>query len=207
MRCSAVWPDSSLYSLSPVYSSRCVPSVSIRSHLISSHLISSHSHTTPTRSFHSPSLLLFSLIISGFLALSFLLFLFSFLSLSSAATFPEGPLPEIAHSFRAPESRPFALLSLIFTFLCVTPLLALLYSLASSRITFQFPRSGDEMIYSFVFHGSIAAILALYFFYWTVLNIFQALVFLFIFGFVAFFSGSKAARVHAANQNKDKKQN
>lgn len=85
-------------------------------------------------------------------------------------------LPNIEHTFRPAEKRPAAVVSLAFTGLALAPLAALvLWLLSTGALSLaQFP-SGPGSLFALLFHGGIAALLFLYFLFWTRLNLAQTL--------------------------------
>jgi len=105
------------------------------------------------------------------------------------------PKPEIYHQFRAPDSRPPAILSLLFTLLTLAPFVGLLLALAASGLRFSPPSNPSELMYAFLFQASIVACLASYALYWFALNIFQALILAATCGLMAAFAGTSALRM------------
>jgi len=105
---------------------------------------------------------------------------------------------ELRHTFRAPETRPRAVVSYIFTILVLAPLAWLLYSLSTVGLNLRFP-SGVGYIWTMLFQLSILSILLLFIVYWAMLNIFQALVGLALLGLVALFTGNQALRASSTD--------
>jgi len=95
--------------------------------------------------------------------------------------------PEIQHAFRVDEARPARVIALLFTVIVLLPLAFLIIKLLSSW-TMSLPSSVDYLQFV-LFHGSLLAILLLYFWYWVKLNIFQAIIFLIPLSFSALVSG------------------
>ncbi|KAI8473224.1 MAG: Oligosaccharyltransferase subunit Ribophorin II-domain-containing protein [Monoraphidium minutum] len=85
-------------------------------------------------------------------------------------------LPNIAHIFRSPEKRPPAVVSLAFAGLAFAPLaLLVLYLAATGGLALpNFPAGGGGL-WALLFHGGIAALLGLYWLFWTRLNLAQTL--------------------------------
>eukprot|EP00878_Enallax_costatus_P042940 GHUV01050464.1.p2 GENE.GHUV01050464.1~~GHUV01050464.1.p2 ORF type:complete len:217 (+),score=92.75 GHUV01050464.1:359-1009(+) len=96
--------------------------------------------------------------------------------LNTAAYQPRNNLkPNIAHTFRAPDKRAPAVVSLGFTVLAASPLLLLLGYLASLGVNFKGLPSGAATLWVLLFHGGIAAMLLLYLLFWLRLNLAQTL--------------------------------
>ncbi|KAK7480622.1 hypothetical protein BaRGS_00028094 [Batillaria attramentaria] len=115
-------------------------------------------------------------------------------------TFPEGSStksetqnqyskkPEIKHLFREPEKRPPGAVSMTFTILVLVPLLILLLLWLKIGVNVSnFPLS----ISAVGFHVCLAAIFALYYCYWTNLNMFQTLRYLGILAIPTFLFGNR----------------
>lgn len=94
-----------------------------------------------------------------------------------AARRPRGPRsrppPAPQHTpQRAPEKRPPAVVSLAFAGAVFLPLAALfLWLAATGALAFPNFPSGAASLYALVFHGAIAALLVLYWLFWTTLNL------------------------------------
>lgn len=107
--------------------------------------------------------------------------------------------PEIKHTFRLPEKRPPAVVTLVFLILALVPLAILLLLWARIGVNLSnFPVTLPSM----VFFGSLASIFYLYFMFWTRLNMFQTLNWLALLGTVAFLSGGMLLRSVAARRTK-----
>jgi len=100
---------------------------------------------------------------------------------------PFAPKAEIHHSFRQDEARPPRVIALLFTAIVLLPLAVLVIKLLSSW-SMSVPSSVDYLQF-ILFHGSLLAMLLLYFWYWVKLNIFQALIFLLPLSLAALVSG------------------
>ncbi|KAK6029438.1 ribophorin II [Ostertagia ostertagi] len=88
-------------------------------------------------------------------------------------------LPEIKHVFRQPEKRPPTIVSDTFTLICLAPLLLLLVLWFRIGLNFgNMPLS----LWTLIFHGSLAALFALYFVFWLQLNMFETLKYLAVVG-------------------------
>jgi len=108
--------------------------------------------------------------------------------------------PEISHIFQKPETRPPALVSAVFTGLCLLPLLVLLVLWAKlgvnlSNFKFNLTTIG--------FHLGLGGIFGLYLMFWLQMNMFTTLRYLCLVGSFTFYCGngmlSRIAR--ARNQN------
>ncbi|KAK6060202.1 hypothetical protein COOONC_02145 [Cooperia oncophora] len=76
-------------------------------------------------------------------------------------------LPEIKHVFRQPEKRPPTIVSDALTLICLAPLLLLF--VLWFRIGLNFGNM-PVSLWTLIFHGSLAALFALYFVFWLQLN-------------------------------------
>ncbi|XP_033219779.1 dolichyl-diphosphooligosaccharide--protein glycosyltransferase subunit 2 [Belonocnema kinseyi] len=98
------------------------------------------------------------------------------------------PKPEIKHMFREPEKRPPALVSNLFTGLCLAPVLLLLILWAKLGVNVSnFPFSLSAVI----FHVGLGGIFVLFGVFWLKLNMFVTLRYLLGLGIVTFLAGSK----------------
>jgi hypothetical protein len=95
----------------------------------------------------------------------------------------------IAHIFREADKRAPEMMSLVFTGLCIAPLL--LFINLIGRIGFKFAMP-SRPFYTLVFSLSIGGILALLTIYWIGISIFYAFQWLFVLCAVSLFSGLKA---------------
>jgi oligosaccharyltransferase complex subunit delta (ribophorin II) len=87
------------------------------------------------------------------------------------------PLREIAHSFRTPERRPHAVVSLVAACAVVAVLVGwVLYVLSLPGLRFSVPWASS--LWVFGFHGSFAAVLGLFALYWLRLDMFTTLGYL-----------------------------
>ncbi|XGW22070.1 hypothetical protein V3C99_004771 [Haemonchus contortus] len=84
-------------------------------------------------------------------------------------------LPEINHVFRHPEKRPSTVVSDAFTLICLSPLLLLLVLWLRIGLNFD---NVPLNVWTLTFHGSLAALFALYFVFWLQLNMFETLKYL-----------------------------
>ena len=100
-------------------------------------------------------------------------------------------LVQITHQFRAPDSRPPALLSIIFAALAVAPLVLLLGGLAKTKAFSGFRGiPATAYLHGFLFIGGLGVTFAVLIAYWFVLNMFQALMLLAAPLLVTFISGT-----------------
>ncbi|XP_071503410.1 dolichyl-diphosphooligosaccharide--protein glycosyltransferase subunit 2-like [Diadema antillarum] len=96
--------------------------------------------------------------------------------------------PEINHMFRQAEKRPPSLVSNTFTALVLAPLLLLVIlwaKLGANMKNFSLSPS------ALGFHLGLGGIFALYYCYWTTLNMFSTLQYLALLGAVTFFFGNR----------------
>lgn len=107
--------------------------------------------------------------------------------------------PEIKHLFRLPDSTPPAIVSTVFTALCLAPFVLLL--LLWVNIGFNVSKM-QVSLWSLLFHVSLAGIFGLYYCYWVKLNMFTTLKYLMIIGGVALVSGNKLLKNLAASKEK-----
>lgn len=125
--------------------------------------------------------------------------------IESAATISEdksslySKKPEIKHLFRAPEPVPPAIVSTVFSALCLAPLVLLL--ILWLRIGFNFSKFSFS-IWGIGFHISLAAIFGLFYCYWLKLDMFQTFRYLAILGLIALITGNKLLRNLAASKEK-----
>jgi len=109
--------------------------------------------------------------------------------------------PDIEHKFQVPEKRPSSLVALVFSGLVALPLVGLLLSLLVSRGSFETEIGGaTEGLYGLIFQGSLGASVALYFYYWVKLNIFQALGGLVLLGIPAIIAGNQYLKLRHARK-------
>jgi len=106
--------------------------------------------------------------------------------------------PEIRHVFRQPETRPAALVSNVFSLLCLAPVLIMLAMWAHIGVNVSnFPLS----VPAIGFHVGLAAIFVLYFYFWVELNMFATVKYLAGLGVVTFLCGNKLlANIAAGNK-------
>lgn len=96
--------------------------------------------------------------------------------------------PEIRHVFREPDSRPAALVSNVFSVLCLAPVLIMLLMWLNIGVNISnFPLS----ISALGFHIGLGAIFVLYFYFWVELNMFATVKYLSAIGLVTFLCGNK----------------
>ena len=107
--------------------------------------------------------------------------------------------PEIRHVFRQPDSRPSAIVSNVFSLLCLAPILIMLAMWLKIGVNVSnFPFS----IYALGFHIGLAAIFVLYFYFWVELNMFTTVKYLSGIGLVTFLCGNKLlASIAAKNKS------
>uniref|UniRef100_A0A7I4Z2T8 Dolichyl-diphosphooligosaccharide--protein glycosyltransferase subunit 2 n=1 Tax=Haemonchus contortus TaxID=6289 RepID=A0A7I4Z2T8_HAECO len=109
-------------------------------------------------------------------------------------------LPEIKHIFRQPEKRPSTVVSDAFTLICLAPLLLLF--VLWLRIGLNFGNMPLN-VWTLIFHGSLAALFALYFVFWLQLNMFETLKYLAVVGGLTYLAGNRVLRA-IANKRKSK---
>ncbi|VDO26930.1 unnamed protein product [Haemonchus placei] len=103
-------------------------------------------------------------------------------------------LPEIRHIFRQPENRPCTIVSDAFTLICLAPLLLLL--VLWLRIGLNFGNMPLN-VWTLIFHGSLAALFALYIVFWLQLNMFETLRYLAVVGGLTYVAGNRVLRAVA----------
>ncbi|XP_045511409.1 dolichyl-diphosphooligosaccharide--protein glycosyltransferase subunit 2 [Colias croceus] len=104
---------------------------------------------------------------------------------------PRAALPELAHTFRAPDARPPRLVSDVFAAACAAPLLLLLVLWARLGLNFgNFPVTPAAL----VFHLALGASLGLYALFWLQLSMFATLRYLLPLGALTFLSGHRLLR-------------
>jgi len=105
--------------------------------------------------------------------------------------------PEIRHVFRSPDSRPPAMVSNMFSLLCLAPVLIMLLMWIKIGVNVSnFPFS----VAALGFHIGLAAIFVLYFYFWVELNMFTTVKYLSGLGLVTFLCGNKLlANIAASN--------
>jgi len=109
------------------------------------------------------------------------------------------PQPNIDHMFRIPEKRPPKIVSTVFTFLVLSPLLLMFVlwaKIGANLSNFNFSIS------TILFHIGLACIFALYYMFWVKLNMFQTLKLLAVIGGVTFLGGNKMLADIAASKYK-----
>ncbi|CAG4950452.1 unnamed protein product [Parnassius apollo] len=100
-----------------------------------------------------------------------------------------GPLPEIAHQFRAKEARPPRAVSDVCACACAAPLLLLLALWARLR-----PRLAAPPPSALLFHLALAGSLGLYVMFWLRLTMFETLRYLAPLALLTFLSGHRLLR-------------
>nr|XP_039273856.1 dolichyl-diphosphooligosaccharide--protein glycosyltransferase subunit 2-like isoform X2 [Styela clava] len=103
--------------------------------------------------------------------------------------------PEIHHKFRESEKRPPAVVSTIFTFACLAPLVILLISWLKTGMNLSNLSLAPKNL---IFHGGLIGIFVLYYLFWVQLNMFTTLRYLALLGSVTFLAGSKVLADQAA---------
>ncbi|XP_063700975.1 dolichyl-diphosphooligosaccharide--protein glycosyltransferase subunit 2 [Culicoides brevitarsis] len=107
-------------------------------------------------------------------------------------------LPEIAHKFREPESRPPRIFSDLFTGLCAAPLLILVVLWLKLRVNVSnFPLSLSAL----GFHVGLGSIFALFLCFWLKLNMFTTLKYLLPLALFTFLTGNRLLRHIAARRS------
>lgn len=107
-----------------------------------------------------------------------------------------GALPEITHTFRAPQKMPSAVISVAFSVILIAGLFGLFAGWMSVQVNFDAASTAlmnAPIAYS-IFLGSLFAIEGALFVYWTHLRIMAALGLLAALSVPAFFSGRNALR-------------
>jgi len=105
--------------------------------------------------------------------------------------------PTITHMFREPEKRPAAIVSNVFTVLCLTPFLIMIalwlrLGLNVSNLPASLSAIG--------FHVGLAGIFMLYYLYWTQLNMFETVKYLGVLGVPTFLFGNQLLCTIAARR-------
>uniref|UniRef100_K1QHM2 Dolichyl-diphosphooligosaccharide--protein glycosyltransferase subunit 2 n=1 Tax=Magallana gigas TaxID=29159 RepID=K1QHM2_MAGGI len=110
--------------------------------------------------------------------------------------------PEIKHLFREPEKRPAAVVSTVFTFLVLAPvlILVLLWMKIGVNVS-NFPMSLSAV----GFHLCLAAIFGLYYLYWVELNMFQTVRYLGLLALPTFIFGNRLLSGIASKRKGEKK--
>ncbi|XP_068627071.1 dolichyl-diphosphooligosaccharide--protein glycosyltransferase subunit 2 [Battus philenor] len=103
---------------------------------------------------------------------------------------PRGPLPEIAHQFRAAEARPPRVVSDVFAACCAAPLLLLLVLWARLAPRLRPPPVPAALI----FHLALGGSLGLYVMLWLQLSMFATLRYLAPLALLTFLSGHRLLR-------------
>ncbi|CAL2029844.1 unnamed protein product [Caenorhabditis brenneri] len=109
------------------------------------------------------------------------------------------PLNEITHEFRQPEKRPSAVISDLFTVICLSPLVVLIGLWLQIGINFQ---NAPASPWVPIFHVGLAGIFGLYFLFWVQFNMFETLKYLSVLGFFTFVAGNRVLR--ALSETKEK---
>lgn len=95
--------------------------------------------------------------------------------------------PEIKHLFREPEKRPPAMVSNLFTLLCLAPALIMFIGWLRVGVNISgFPFS----ITAIGFHVGLGAIFTLYYYFWLQLDMFATMKYLLMVGVVTFLCGN-----------------
>ncbi|KAI3787831.1 hypothetical protein L2E82_00289 [Cichorium intybus] len=116
-----------------------------------------------------------------------------------------GPMPEISHIFRPQEKRPSQELSYVFLGLVFVPFLAFLFGLLRLGVNMKnFPTSLVPATFAILFHGGIAAVLALYVLFWLKLDLFTTLKTLGVLGMLLLFVGHRTLSYLASSSAKVK---
>ncbi|KAI3526600.1 hypothetical protein L1887_05857 [Cichorium endivia] len=116
-----------------------------------------------------------------------------------------GPMPEISHIFRPQEKRPPQELSYVFLGLVYVPFLAFLVGLLRLGVNMKnFPTSSVPATFAVLFHGGIAAVLALYVLFWLKLDLFTTLKTLGVLGMLLLFVGHRTLSYLASSSAKVK---
>uniref|UniRef100_A0A8R1DMB4 Dolichyl-diphosphooligosaccharide--protein glycosyltransferase subunit 2 n=1 Tax=Caenorhabditis japonica TaxID=281687 RepID=A0A8R1DMB4_CAEJA len=109
------------------------------------------------------------------------------------------PLKEITHVFRQPEKRPSAVISDLFTVICLLPLLILFALWFKIGINFE---EAPLSLWVPIFHFGLLGIFGLYFFFWIQFDMFETLRYLAFLGFFTFLAGNRVLRSLAGNKLK-----
>lgn len=97
--------------------------------------------------------------------------------------------PVIDHKFRAPASRPPAVVSLAFTALALAPFLLLLALLPRAGFNTRAAPTGAGNVTALLFHGLLGAVLAVLGLYWYMFNLVQTLAYLAVLALPLIFVG------------------
>uniref|UniRef100_K1RQA0 Dolichyl-diphosphooligosaccharide--protein glycosyltransferase subunit 2 n=1 Tax=Magallana gigas TaxID=29159 RepID=K1RQA0_MAGGI len=114
----------------------------------------------------------------------------------------ENPFSWALHLFREPEKRPAAVVSTVFTFLVLAPvlILVLLWMKIGVNVS-NFPMSLSAV----GFHLCLAAIFGLYYLYWVELNMFQTVRYLGLLALPTFIFGNRLLSGIASKRKGEKK--
>ncbi|PHH89801.1 hypothetical protein CDD83_5233 [Cordyceps sp. RAO-2017] len=105
-----------------------------------------------------------------------------------------GPLPEIHHIFRADPKNPPRIVSIVFTLavLATVPALFIGWLLLGANVCHAQKALGSAPVSHAVFFGSVVAMEAVFFLYYSSWNLLQTLPAIGLVGATAFLSGTKA---------------
>ncbi|EFO84828.1 hypothetical protein GCK72_001284 [Caenorhabditis remanei] len=109
------------------------------------------------------------------------------------------PLNEITHQFREPEKRPSAVISDLFTVVCLSPLVILFGLWAQIGINFK---NAPASPWVPIFHIGLAGIFGLYFLFWVQFDMFETLKYLSVLGFLTFVAGNRVLRAISESKQK-----
>ncbi|CCD72083.1 Dolichyl-diphosphooligosaccharide--protein glycosyltransferase subunit 2 [Caenorhabditis elegans] len=109
------------------------------------------------------------------------------------------PLNEISHIFRQPEKRPSALISDLFTIICLSPLLILVVLWSQVGINFQ---NAPASPWVPIFHVGLIGIFGIYFMFWVQFDMFVTLKYLAVLGFLTFVAGNRVLRAISESKQK-----
>lgn len=104
-----------------------------------------------------------------------------------------GPLPEKHHTFRQPELRPPAAVSLLFTILVLAPLVGLVYGLRWGGADLErLPKAGPGRAWCAAYQACMISIVLLFVTYWAALTMAYTLQVLAMLSLVTTYTGRKA---------------
>lgn len=112
-----------------------------------------------------------------------------------------GPLPEKHHTFRQPELRPPAAVSLLFTILVMAPLAGLAYGMRWGGANLgRLPKAGAGRAWCVAYQACMVSVVLLFATYWLALTMAYTLQVLSVLSLVTTFTGRKALQSLAVQE-------
>ncbi|CAI2322942.1 unnamed protein product [Caenorhabditis sp. 36 PRJEB53466] len=108
-------------------------------------------------------------------------------------------MEELHHIFRQPEKRPSAIISDLFTAICLSPLVVLLGLWFQIGINIE---NAPVSTWVPIFHIGLAGVFGVYFFFWVRIDMFETLKYLSALGFLTFVAGNRVLRALAGQKLK-----